>query len=57
MGVTAPNVPENDIEDFANTISILFLRCIDKCDPMVYKIMLYFNLSLTSSFEKNQNIH
>ena len=53
MGVTAPNVPENDIEDFANTISILFFfRCIDKCDPMVYKIMLYFNLSLTSSFEK-----
>ena len=41
MGVTAPNVPEND---FADTISILFGKYKWMCPPVVYKIMLYFYL-------------
>ena len=31
MGVTAPNVPENNIEDFANAISILVGNALDFC--------------------------
>ena len=39
MGVTAPNVPENNIEDFANAISILVGNALDFCQFLLCRTL------------------